>query len=171
MEAPENETRRTMQPPPTPADEPERLAALWRTGLLDVPPAEAFDRITRDVAELLDVPIALISLVDEKRQWFLSRFGLDATETPRDVSFCGHAVASRHTLRVDDAWQDPRFAGNPLVTGEPHIRAYLGVPLIDDGGRALGTLCVLDRRVRAFTPEEQQIVRRYAMAVQHLMRR
>jgi GAF domain-containing protein len=171
MGAPDNERRKTMQPPPTPADEPERLAALRRTGLLDTPPAAAFDRITRSVAELLGVPIALISLVDEQRQWFLSRFGLDATETPRDVSFCGHAVASRQTLRVADAWQDPRFAGNPLVTGEPHIRAYLGVPLIGDDGHALGTLCVLDRQVRAFTPEEQQIVQRYAKLVQHLMER
>lgn len=160
-----------MQPPPTPADEPDRLAALWRSGLLDMPPAEALDRITRSVAELLGVPIALISLVDANRQWFLSRFGLAVSETPRDVSFCGHAVAARETLRVDDAWQDPRFAGNPLVTGEPHIRAYLGVPLFDDDGHALGTLCVLDRRVRAFTPEEQQIVQRYAKAVQHLIRR
>jgi GAF domain-containing protein len=102
-----------MLSPPTPsaADEPERLAALARTGLLDTPPAGAFDRITRSVAGLLDVPMALISLVDEKRQWFLSRFGVDLTETPREVSFCGHAVAARETLLVEDAWRDPRFAG------------------------------------------------------------
>jgi len=170
MEAPGND-RRTMQPPPVPADEPERLAALARTGLLDTPPAGAFDRITRSVAGLLNVPMALISLVDEKRQWFLSRFGVDVSETPREVSFCGHAVAARESLLVVDTWRDPRFAGNPLVTGAPHIRAYLGVPLLSEDGHALGTLCVLDRRVRAFTPEEQQIVERYARAVGHLIRR
>jgi GAF domain-containing protein len=115
--------------------------------------------------------MAVISLVDARRQWFLSTFGLDATETNRDVSFCGHAVAERKTLRVVDAWVDPRFAGNPLVTGDPHIRAYLGVPLISDDGHALGTLCVLDRRVRAFSAEEQQVLARYAKAVEHLMRR
>jgi GAF domain-containing protein len=171
MGIPESERRSTMQPPPIPADEPERLAALWSTRLLDTPPAEAFDRITRSVSELLNVPIALISLVDEKRQWFLSRFGLAVPETPRDVSFCGHAVASRQELRVDDAWEDPRFCGNPLVTGEPYIRAYLGVPVFDDAGHALGTLCVLDRRARRFTPEERQILQRYARIVQHLIRR
>jgi GAF domain-containing protein len=171
MGIPDSERRSTMQPPPVPADEPERLAALWSTGLLDTPPADAFDRITLSVAELLHVPIAVISLVDEKRQWFLSRFGLEVTETPRDVSFCGHAVASRQELRVDDTWKDPRFSDNPLVTGEPYIRAYLGVPVFDDAGHALGTLCVLDRRARRFTPEERQILQRYARIVQHLIRR
>lgn len=159
-----------MQPPPTLPDEPERLAALLATGLLDTAPAQAYQRITRSVAALLDVPIALVSLVDEHRQWFLSRFGLDATETPRDISFCGHAIAARETLRVVDAWTDPRFAGNPLVTGEPQIRAYLGVPLMSADGHALGTLCVLDHRARKFTAEEEQILERYAKAVQQLMR-
>jgi GAF domain-containing protein len=163
--------RRTMQVPPVPADEPERLAALARTGLLDTPPSAAFDRITQSVAGLLNVPMTLISLVDEKRQWFLSRFGVGLSETPREVSFCGHAVAAKEMLLVTDAWRDPRFSGNPLVIGAPHIRAYLGVPLLDADGHALGTLCVLDRRVRAFTPEEQQIVQRYARAVALLMRR
>lgn len=171
MNSADNDRRQSWLPAPTPVDEPERLAALRSTELLDMPPAEAFNRITRTVAGLLKVPIALVSLVDEKRQWFLARHGLEVTETARDISFCGHAVAARQMLRVVDAWQDPRFAGNPLVTGEPHLRAYLGVPLFDDDGQALGTLCVLDRRVRAFTAEEVQTVQRCAQAVQHLMRR
>ena len=160
-----------MQRAPIPADDAKRLDALALTGLLDSPPSEAFGRLTRSVATVLKVPIALVSLVDERRQWFLSRVGLETTETPRDVSFCGHAVASRQCLHVVDAWQDPRFAGNPLVTGEPHIRSYLGVPLIDDEGHALGTLCVLDRRVREFSAEDQRILARYARAVQKLMLR
>jgi GAF domain-containing protein len=160
-----------MQPAPIPADDAKRLEALGLTGLLDAPPFEAFNRLTQSVAQLLKVPLALISLVDEKRQWFLSRVGLEATQTPRDISFCGHAIAARKPLHVVDAWQDPRFAGNPLVTGAPHIRSYLGVPLIDDEGHALGTLCVLDHRERAFSPEDQRILARYAQAVQHLMRR
>jgi GAF domain-containing protein len=158
-------------PAPIPADDAERLEALRATGLLDSPPAEAFDRITRSLSALVDVPTALISLVDRERQWFLSRQGLAATQTPREVSFCGHAVAQRATLEVVDALQDARFAGNPLVAGEPHIRAYLGVPLFDDAGHALGTLCVIDYAPRSFSAEQRQIVQRYARAVEHLLRR
>jgi len=171
MHPPRDDRRSTMQPAPIPPDDAERLEALERTGLLDSPPSDAFNRLTRSVATELKVPIALITLVDEKRQWFLSRVGMEVSETPRDVSFCGHAVAARETLHVVDAWQDPRFSENPLVTGAPHIRAYLGVPLLDDEGHVLGTLCVLDRRVRKFSAQEQQILARYAKVVQHVMRR
>jgi GAF domain-containing protein len=167
---PDIDRRQAWIPAPVPDDEPARLAALWRTGWLDTPPAEAFDRVTRSVAQMLNVPMALVSLVDEKRQWFLARHGMDARETPRDISFCGHAVAARQTLCVADAWLDPRFAGNPLVTGEPHIRAYLGVPVLDEQGHALGTLCVLDRRVRQFSAAEQQLLERYAKALEQLLR-
>lgn len=160
-----------MQPAPIPPDDAERLAALRRCGLLDTPPAECFDRITRSVATLLHAPMVAVSLVDQERQWFLSRVGLQATQTPRDISFCGHAVAERRLLRVPDTLHDPRFAGNPLVTGEPHIRAYLAVPLLDEAGHALGTLCVLDRRVREFGPEEQQLLQRYGKALEQLIRR
>lgn len=159
------------EPAPIPADDAERLAALQATGLLDSAPAEAFERITRSLAALLEVPTALISLVDCDRQWFLSRVGLAATQTPREVSFCGHAVAQRVTLEVGNALQDARFAGNPLVAGEPHIRAYLGVPLFDDAGHALGTLCAIDYVPRTFTAEQRQIVQRYARALEHLLRR
>ncbi len=159
------------EPAPIPADDAERLAALQATGLLDSAPAESLDRITRSLCALLGVPTALISLVDRDRQWFLSRVGMAATQTPREVSFCGHAVAQRATLVVGDARQDLRFAGNPLVAGEPHIRAYLGVPLFDDEGHALGTLCVIDYAPRIFSAEHRQTVQRYARAVEHLLRR
>jgi GAF domain-containing protein len=169
MDEPRDDPHRTMLPAPVPADDAERLAELWRTGLLDTEPAQAFNRVTRELAGLLKTPIALISLVDQERQWFLSRHGLEATETARDISMCGHAVALRETLQVADTWVDPRFSGNPLVTGEPHVRAYLGVPLLSLRGQAIGTLCVLDRRVREFSAADRQIVERYAKAVQHLI--
>lgn len=157
-------------PAPIPPDDLERLAALWRTGLLGSTPSQAFERITRTVAQLLGVPIALVSLVDEHRQWFLSRFGLEAAETPRDVSFCGHAVAERAPLAVADARDDPRFAGNPLVTAAPHVRAYLGEPLYDAEGHALGTLCAIDTAPREFSAAQREILRRYARAVEALIR-
>jgi GAF domain-containing protein len=112
-----------------------------------------------------------VSLIDRERQWFLSRVGLQATQTPRDLSFCAHAVVERGLLRVPDARRDPRFAGNPLVTGEPYIRAYLAVPLLDAAGHALGTLCVIDRQVREFNAEEQQLLLRYGKALEQLIRR
>ncbi len=151
---------------PIPQDEAERLQSLWATGLLDSPPSVAFNRITSNVATLLKVPIALVSLVGEQCQWFLSKVGLEVSETPRDISFCGHAVAANQKLHVVDAWQDPRFQGNPLVTGEPHLRAYLGVPLHAEDGQPIGTLCVLERRARTFTAEEQQTLTRYARALE-----
>jgi len=114
-----------MVAPQMPADEAQRLAALQRLALLDTPATESFDRITRLAAKALGVPMLLVSLVDADRQWFKSCVGLDATQTSRDVSFCGHVVFERRTLVVPDAARDPRFAGNPLVTGPPYVRAYL----------------------------------------------
>ncbi len=137
-----------MQAPRLPPDEPARLAALYATGLLDTAPEERFDRITRLAARLFDVPIALISLVDAKRQWFKSRQGLPVSETPRDISFCGHAILGNDPLVVADAAADPRFADNPLVTGAPHIRFYAGVPLATPQGHRLGTLCLIDAKPR-----------------------
>jgi GAF domain-containing protein len=155
---------------PAPADDPERLAALWATGLLDTPPSEAFDRVIHAVAQLFKAPIALVSLVDEKRQWVLARHGIEMGETPRDQSFCGHVVASGRALRVEDARLDARFAAHPLVAGEPFLRAYLGVPLAGAGGHTLGTVCVIDRRVREFSAADLKILQRYALALQQLIR-
>ncbi len=126
--------------------EEERLAALRGYGILDTGPEANFDQVVRLAARLLDVPIALISLVDQDRQWFKAAVGLDGvTETPRELAFCDHAIRGQDVMVVPDATEDPRFAENPLVTGEPGIRFYAGAPLITPDGHALGTLCVIDR--------------------------
>ncbi len=147
-----------MTPAPIPADEDERLSALRELLLLDTPPEERFDRLARFVAEQLDVPIALLTLVDGQRQWFKARVGLDATETPRDISFCGHAIMKNDLFIVEDASRDPRFSDNPLVTGEPHIRFYAGAPLSAPGGHRIGTLCVIDTVPRTLGPVELSIL-------------
>jgi GAF domain-containing protein len=137
-----------MLPAPIPVDDAVRLKALRDLLILDTPPEERFDRIVAFAAQEFDMPIALISLVDQNRQWFKSRVGLQACETSRDVSFCGHALLERDTLVIPDALQDLRFADNPLVTGEPHIRFYAGAPLRMPEGAVLGTLCLIDRQPR-----------------------
>lgn len=135
--------------PALPRNEAARLEALRGLNILDTPPEERFDRITRIAAELFDVPIALVSLVDAERQWFKSRYGLDAFESSRATSFCGHAILQDSVFHVADAAQDPRFHDNPLVTGPPHIRFYAGAPLYA-GGEAIGTLCLIDSKPREF---------------------
>lgn len=162
-----------MKAPPIPVDEEERLSQLRSLAILDTPPEERFDRVTRMARRLFGVPIALVSLVDENRQWFKSCFGLDVSETERRVSFCGHAILNKEALVVEDAMQDERFADNPLVTGEPHIRFYAGQPLRTMSGQAMGTLCIIDREPRSFGYEELMMlsdlagmVEREIMAVQ-----
>ncbi len=150
---------------PIPADEAQRLAALRRLEVLDTPAEERFDRLTRLARKLFDVPIALVSLVDGDRQWFKSKQGLEVCETPRGVSFCGHAILSHEVLYVPDALGDPRFADSPLVTGDPHIRFYAGAPLVIDG-RRVGTLCINDRRPRELGENELQTLRDLADCVQ-----
>ncbi len=135
-------------------DEASRLDALRALKLLDTPPEERFDRVTRMVKSVLKVPTALISLVDADRQWFKSRDGLDAPETARDISFCTHAILQDDVFIVEDAWADPQFADNPLVTGPPFIRFYAGKPLFSTSGKKVGTLCVLDSQPRKLTEEE-----------------
>jgi len=157
------------QPACVPINEDERLFALRKLGLLDSRPRAAFDRVTRLAAGALKVPIALISLVDEKRQWFLSRFGLAASETPRDVSFCAHGVYECQPLIVPDALEDVRFAENPLVTGDPNIRAYAGIPLYSRTGYALGTLCAIDTKARTFSNSELDILRDCTYIVEDLI--
>jgi phosphoribosyl 1,2-cyclic phosphodiesterase/DNA-binding response OmpR family regulator len=131
-----------------PEDEERRTASLRELKILDTEPEERFDRVTRLAAALFDVPMALISLVDEKRQWFKSCLGLNAKETPRDAAFCAHVVYSHEPMIVPDAFQDLRFADNPLVINEPRIRFYAGYPLMLDDGSCIGTLCLLDTRPR-----------------------
>ena len=129
-------------------DEERRLATLGRYGVLDTPPEQAFDDLTRLAAQVLGTPIALVSLIDRERQWFKSRVGVEVCSTPRDLAFCDHAIRLPGVMVVEDASVDPRFANNELVTGEMGIRFYAGAPLIADDGAALGTLCVIDRQPR-----------------------
>ncbi|HXR02380.1 MAG TPA: diguanylate cyclase [Pseudomonas sp.] len=144
---------------PIPPYEKERLEALRQLEILDTPGETSFDRITRLVARMLDVPIALVSLVDENRQWFKSRIGLEATQTPRELAFCAHAILQTTPLVVPDAAADERFRDNSLVTGAPHIRFYAGVPIRTSKGFAVGTLCAIDERPRQLTEEELSILR------------
>jgi phosphoribosyl 1,2-cyclic phosphodiesterase/CheY-like chemotaxis protein len=132
-----------------PDDEERRIASLRALKILDTEPEERFDRITRLAAAFFDVPMAVISLIDEDRQWFKSSLGLNAKESPRDAAFCAHVVYSHEPMIVPDAFQDARFADNPLVINKPRIRFYAGYPLILDGGSCIGTLCLLDTRPRS----------------------
>ncbi|WP_175488312.1 sensor domain-containing phosphodiesterase [Oryzisolibacter propanilivorax] len=150
---------------PPPDDEGQRLFFLRSTGLLDTTASAAFDRITRLASQIFEVPISLISLVDEQRQWFKSRVGLDVDETPREVSFCAYCVSDRAPLVVPDARQDARFAGNLLVTGAPGIRFYAGAPLVLPTGHVLGSLCIIDTRPRAFSAAQLQLLQDLAALV------
>ena len=152
-----------------PPDEAQRLAALQATGLLGSAPEESFDRVTRTAARLLDVPIALVSLIDRDRQWFKSRTGLDTCETPRDISLCGHAILEDEPLVVPDASRDLRFEDNPLVTGAPHLRFYAGVQLYSIDHKKIGTLCVIDRRPRELAPGDLDALRDLARIIEQLV--
>lgn len=143
---------------PIPADEEQRLRDLQRYALLDTPADPHLDRLVRLASAVLNMPIALVSLVDQDRQWFLARHGLDVAETPRRVAFCAHTIAGDTILVVPDASQDPRFMGNPLVQQAPQIRFYAGAPLKTPKGHNLGTLCVIDKRPRNFEPEQVQLL-------------
>ena len=159
-----------MKSAPFPANETERQAQLDRFGVLDSLPQPAFDHITDLAAKICDTPVALISLVDRNRQWFKSRVGLDTTETGRDVSLCGHAILHPDELmEVRDASQDPRFADNPLVLGEPNIRFYAGAPIVTPEGHALGTVCVVDRCPRTLEPKQRDALRSLAALVTTLL--
>ncbi|EXF42653.1 signal transduction histidine kinase [Pseudomonas sp. BAY1663] len=142
-----------------------RLAALLRYEILDTPEESAFDDFTELAARLCGTPIALISLVDERRQWFKSRVGLEVSETPREISFCTHTIRGEAIFEVPDALQDPRFRQNPLVTGDPHIRFYAGTPLTSPDGHNLGTLCVIDRQPRQLTAAQRDTLERLGRQV------
>jgi two-component system cell cycle sensor histidine kinase/response regulator CckA len=139
--------------------EAKRLKVLWQYDVLDTVPEEVFDDLTELAARICEAPIALISLVDEDRQWFKSKVGVTINETSRDISFCAHAIKQQDLYIIPDATKDLRFANNPLVTSDPKIRFYAGAPLITPDGHALGTLCVIDKVPRDLRPEQQQALR------------
>ncbi|WP_416769697.1 diguanylate cyclase [Pseudomonas sp. RHF3.3-3] len=147
-----------MLAPKKPANETARVEKLRSLNILDTPPEERFDRLTRLAKRLFDVPIALVSLVDENRQWFKSCVGLTASETPRDISFCGHAILGDQVLMIPNAESDERFHDNPLVTGAPGIRFYAGCPLTVGEGNKLGTLCLIDTKPRTLNDEERSLL-------------
>lgn len=144
---------------PIPKSESKRLKVLWQYDVLDTVPEEVFDDLTELAARICEAPIALISLVDENRQWFKSRVGVTINETSRDISFCSHAIEQDDLFIIPDATKDARFANNPLVTSSPKIRFYAGAPLITPDGHPLGTLCVIDKVPRELRPEQQQAMR------------
>lgn len=163
---------RGMLAAPIPANESDRLAALRELLILDTPPEQRFDKIVHFAANEFDVPIALVSLIDSGRQWFKARHGLEVCKTGRDISFCGHAIHQAAHFIVEDAAADPRFADNPLVTGEPHIRFYAGAPLQLPNGYTVGTLCLIDRVPRALDHTAQSILATLRdLVIEELVRR
>tara|TARA_R110002096_G_scaffold361075_3_gene554160 strand:+ start:57714 stop:58889 length:1176 start_codon:yes stop_codon:yes gene_type:complete len=150
---------------PKPANENQRLRALHELDILDTAPEESFDRITRLAASIVDAPIVLVSLVDEDRQWFKSTVGLDATETPREVAFCAHAILDTSVMVVPDAREDARFADNALVTGPHDVRFYAGAPLMLNDDVRLGTLCAIDTKPRQLDPDQETALRDLAAIV------
>lgn len=157
-----------MKKPTIPDNEAQRQQALDDTDLLTGSAEERFDRITRLACHTFSVPIALVSLIDRDRQWFKSRQGLDATETPRNISFCGHAIHQSEPLIVEDTLEDERFFDNPLVTSDPNIRFYAGAPLHTESGYCLGTLCLIDRKPRSFNSDQVSMLKELAGMVEDL---
>jgi signal transduction histidine kinase len=158
-----------MKKPEIPLNELERLNALEEYNILDTLPEQEFDDLTKIASQICQTPISLISLIDDKRQWFKSHHGLSASETPKDVAFCAHAINDQaHIFSIPDSRLDHRFFDNPLVIGEPHVIFYTGVPLVTPDGFALGTLCVIDQEPKVLTPSQLDALQSLANQVIHL---
>ena len=157
-----------MKKAPTPENDQQRIGALNTYRVLDTMPEDRFDNITKIAAQLTDCPISLISLIDRDRQWFKSRFGLEATETPRDISYCGHAIMGDDIFIVEDATEDERFKDNPLCIEAPNVVFYAGVPLINKAGYKLGTLCVIDHKTRKIDDKQIESLKLLAQQVVEL---
>ena len=158
-------------PAPKPANESERLAVLRSCKVLDTADEPFFDDVTFLARTICHTPIAVVSLIDDERQWFKSRVGLEARETPREISFCAHGILQPdRILEVHDALTDARFAGNPGVIGEPNIRFYAGAPIVVQGGTPLGMVCVIDRKPGMLNAEQaaalQSLARRVAVELE-----
>ena len=155
--------------PRFPDEEQERLTTLHALRILDTAPEERFDRLTRMAKRMFGVPISLVSIVDSDRQWFKSAQGLDASETPRDISFCGHAILGDELFLVPNALEDKRFHDNPLVADNPNIRFYAGCPLKMANGHKMGTLCLIDTVPRDFDKEDQLLLQDLAVMAEQEM--
>ncbi len=158
-----------MNTPPVPKNEKERLRALRNYEVLDTAYEDQFDRITELASLVCDVPISMVSLIDENRQWFKSSVGVNNRETPRDLAFCAYTIMDSSILEIEDATKDKRFSNNALVTNDPNIRFYAGYPLVDPHGFALGSLCVIDQKPKVLTPKQKQILQLLAKEVTGLI--
>jgi GAF domain-containing protein len=159
-------TPQEVMQPTIPLQEADRMAAVNATGLLDTPPEERFDRITREAQERFDVPVAYVCVVDQDRQWFKSKQGLEADETSREVAFCAHAINEEDALVVPDSSLDPRFSLNALATGPENVRFYAGVPLRSPEGQAVGTMCIVDHEPREMSEEDMEVLKGMAKEVE-----
>lgn len=150
---------------PIPTNEAKRLEALRRYQILDTPAEQIFDDFASIASIICQTPIATMTLVDSDRQWFKARVGLDSSESAREHAFCAHTILGDEVMIVEDATADRRFADNPLVKGEPHIRFYAGAPLIDREGFAIGSICVIDRKPRPLTSEQNRALQALARQI------
>lgn len=147
-----------MSKAPTPKDELKRIASLYALNLLDTPPEERFDRLTKTATQIFHVPISTLTLIDSNREWFKSCQGLSKKEGDRAVSFCSHALVEDEILVIKDTFLDKRFSDNPMVIGEPYLRFYAGVPVVSADGQRIGVFCIKDTKPREFSKEDEEIL-------------